>query len=200
MSFKLIIVSVVFASVAWAQFGSNSEQGVNVGAVGGNVGYPNTGPYSFINFLNSLTEAQQNEFLSILGNKASTKRQTTTQVNAWLTKQSSQIQANYKKCKTNEKNSVKEFKAKLDAAAAKNLTAEAKVVYDQIEAIKANQDITKQQENDQIQQLLNNAKPEIKKAIAQIIVDVTMEEINKTLGPLINGNGGIKTPTFNFGK
>uniref|UniRef100_A0AC35U8X9 Secreted protein n=1 Tax=Rhabditophanes sp. KR3021 TaxID=114890 RepID=A0AC35U8X9_9BILA len=55
-------------------------------------------------------------------------------------------------CKTSEDSWLKELKTKTDAA--QNLTVEAKVLYDQMGAIKANQDITNEEENDQIQRLV----------------------------------------------
>uniref|UniRef100_A0AC35TJJ2 DUF148 domain-containing protein n=1 Tax=Rhabditophanes sp. KR3021 TaxID=114890 RepID=A0AC35TJJ2_9BILA len=189
-SFKVLFVTIVFASLAYAQFGANGS------------GQDNTGSsFNFLDFLRTLSRSQADKYVAIIGNKSLTKGQILSQATAWATKEPSPVLENYKKYKTSENKVVAEWKAKTDAGSL-NLTSEAKAVYDQMEKVKTNQDITSEEENRQVNAILNGTTPEIRKAIVSMFAKVAIGDSLDNLVPNINipaiNIPAINIPTINI--
>uniref|UniRef100_A0AC35TVV3 DUF148 domain-containing protein n=1 Tax=Rhabditophanes sp. KR3021 TaxID=114890 RepID=A0AC35TVV3_9BILA len=179
-SFKIVLICVVLASVASAHGGGNrgSRQGNN-----------RRGPPMPI-FLKGLSGTEIREFLAIRRNDTLTKAEVTTSEDAWAAKQTPEILATYNEFKANMTTYNTNLKTKFDAAA-QNLTAEAKAVYDQIETIRLNQDISYKQENTDIQKIMGETTQEIRQALMRLLVSCAFkgrEGSNTNRLPNFNGN------------
>uniref|UniRef100_A0AC35TIA2 DUF148 domain-containing protein n=1 Tax=Rhabditophanes sp. KR3021 TaxID=114890 RepID=A0AC35TIA2_9BILA len=178
-SFKIILIYVAFASVALAHFGGGrNTQGNNR-----RVGPPIPA------FLRGLNGSDIREFLAIRRNDTLTKAQITTEEDAWAGKQTPEVLASYTEFKSNMTTIINNMKAKLDAASL-NLTTEAKAIYDQVEAVKENQNITYREEASQIKTILDGTTQEIKQALGRMAINCARGN-NKSIdnGPIFNQNG-----------
>uniref|UniRef100_A0AC35U2M1 DUF148 domain-containing protein n=1 Tax=Rhabditophanes sp. KR3021 TaxID=114890 RepID=A0AC35U2M1_9BILA len=182
-TFKIVFICIVFASFALTQ-ASNGKSG-NIMS-------------NLFDFLRTLNTAQSKEFLAIAANRSLTKGQISTQETSWAAKQPSPILDNYNEYKKNEQVPANDMKARLDAASL-NLTAPAKAVYDQMEEIKANQDITKKDEHSQIKAVLDGTTDQIRSEVVDMTVKVSMGDTLKNLGSLANNNWGLPAPSINLG-
>uniref|UniRef100_A0AC35TM33 DUF148 domain-containing protein n=1 Tax=Rhabditophanes sp. KR3021 TaxID=114890 RepID=A0AC35TM33_9BILA len=156
ISFKLILVSVVLASVALAQFGGG-ENGRR-GHHGHKGGFPP------LPFLRGLNKTDVREFLDIRRNDTNTKAQVKVQEDAWAAKQNATVQQIYNEFKSNMTTKFNEFKAQVEAAA-QNLTAPAKAVFEQIKAVKENDNITMRDEHQQIRSIIDGTTQAIRKEL-----------------------------------
>ena len=128
-------------------------------------------------FLKGLNKTDVKEFLSIRRNSDLTKAQVKEREDAWASKQSVAVKTAYDEFKVNRTKFGQKLKANITKTAA-NLTAEAKVVFDQIKKVKENQNISYKEERKQIKSILNGTTPEIR------------SELKKTMPRPSRGPGG----------
>uniref|UniRef100_A0AC35TWS9 DUF148 domain-containing protein n=1 Tax=Rhabditophanes sp. KR3021 TaxID=114890 RepID=A0AC35TWS9_9BILA len=185
-SFKVVLISVVLASVALAA-------------------------PPMPTFLRSLSGAESREFWAIRKNDALTKVQVATAEDVWIATKSEQVKTSYNEYKSNLATYNADLKIKY-AAAAKNLTSKAKAVYDQIEGVKLNKNISYKQENDEITKIMDGTTEEIRWAVIRILITADIGDdksflrfdeqapvVNVNLGDLFKQNVTLPKLSFDLG-
>lgn len=119
-------------------------------------------------FLKGLNKTDVKEFLDIRRNENLTKAEVGKEEDAWASKHNSTIQEIYNEFKVNRTKFEAEIKANITKAAA-NLSTDAKVVFEKLEAVKDDQNISYREEHQQIKAILDGTTQEIRDEIRKIL-------------------------------
>ncbi|KAI1714447.1 hypothetical protein DdX_08542 [Ditylenchus destructor] len=128
------------------------------GRGGGRMGGRGGGPLSF---LRNVSSEARREFFNITMNMNLTKAQKQSELQQWAQEQSSAVQEGFNNFTQFRQEKMQEFAQKMSA----NLTGDALTLFNQIQAIIQNQDLTPVQECQQIQNATATASTEAKQAL-----------------------------------